>query len=90
MTRQTLENDCHLLAQRLSLLYDFNTQEYSEKTTFSTLIANFIDAELVREDENGLLHFDQRLTKPLSHAELVLPAEARQAIRRMASTGPVT
>ena len=86
LTRRTLENDCHLLAQRMALLYEFNTPEFSEKTTFSALIANFIDANLLREDENGLLHFDQRISTPLAHAELVLPAEARQAIRRMAST----
>jgi glycerol-3-phosphate O-acyltransferase len=88
-TRLTLENDCHLLAQRMALLYEFNTPEYSEKTTFSALIANFIDANLLREDGNGLLHFDQRIGTPLAHAELVLPAEARQAIRRMTSANRV-
>ncbi|MFZ4536045.1 glycerol-3-phosphate 1-O-acyltransferase PlsB [Propionivibrio sp.] len=89
-TRRSLENDCHLLAQRLALLYEFNTPEFSEKTTFSSLIAQFIDAELLREDEAGLLHFDQRITTPLAHAELVLPIEARQAIRRMACAGLIT
>jgi glycerol-3-phosphate O-acyltransferase len=88
-TRRTLENDCHLLAQRLTLLYDFNTPEYSEKTTFSGLIANLIDADLLREDETGLLHFDKHLTTPLAQASLVLPAEARQAIQRMACAGLV-
>jgi glycerol-3-phosphate O-acyltransferase len=85
-TRRALENDCHLLAQRLSLLYEFNTLEHAEKTTFAMLIARLIDADLLREDENGLLHFDQRITTPMTHAELVLPAEAREAIGRMART----
>ena len=84
-TRRALENDCHLLAQRLALLYEFNSSEHAEKTTFSTLITQLIDADLLREDETGLLHFDQRITTPLAHAELVLPAEARQTIRRMTS-----
>ena len=86
-TRRSLENECHLLAQRLALLYEFNTPEYSEKTTFSSLIAQFIDAGLLREDKTGLLHFDQRITTPLAHVELVLSAETRQAIRRMACAG---
>ena len=43
-----------------------------------------IDAELLQEDETGLLYFDERLTEPLAQAELLLPAEARQAILRMA------
>jgi len=85
-TRRALESDCHLLAQRLALLYEFNAPEHSEITTFSALIAQLIDVELLREDESGLLHFDARITTPLAHAELVLPAEARQTIRRMAST----
>ena len=85
-TRQALENDCHLLAQRLALLQEFNSPEHAEKTTFSTLITQLVDTSLLREDETGLLHFDQRLTTPLAHAELVLPAEARQTIRRMTSS----
>lgn len=82
-TRHMLENDCHLLAQRLTLLYEFNPPEHAEKTTFSALIAKLIDADLLREDEDGLLHFDQRISTPLAQTALVLPAEATQAIRRM-------
>ena len=89
-TRRTLENDCHLLAQRLALLYEFNAPEQSEIRNFSALIAQLIDSDLLREDETGLLHFDQRITTPLAHAELVLTAEVRQTIRRMAFTAGVT
>ncbi len=88
-TRRDLENDCHLLAQRLALLYEFNTPEFAEKTSFSALVTQLIDADLLQEDEVGLLHFDQRIIQPLAHAELVLSAEARQAIRRMANAGLV-
>ena len=45
--------------------------------------------DLLREDEAGLLHFDQRITTPLAQASLVLPAGARQAIQRMTSAGLV-
>lgn len=89
-TRRALQNDCHLLAQRLALLYEFNVPEQSELTNFSALIAQLIDSDLLREDEAGRLHFDQGLTTPLAHAELVLPAEVRQTIRRMAFTAGAT
>jgi hypothetical protein len=36
------------------------------------------------EDEEGLLRFDQHLLGPLNYVELVLPADARQSIRRVA------
>ncbi len=83
LTRQALETDCQQLARRLSLLYEFNTAEYPDKATFSTFIGSLIDAEMLRQDAEGCLHFDERLTIPLAHAELVLPTEARQAVRRM-------
>ena len=88
--RRDLENDCQLLASRLALLYDFNTPEFAEKATFSALIGNLIEAQVLREDATGLLHFDEQIGIPLAHAELVLPAEARQTIRRMACAGLVT
>ena len=85
--RPTLENECHLLAQRLMLLYDFGAPEPAEKTSYSALIAHLIDSEFLREDETGLLHFDERISTPLAHAELVLPAEVRQAIGRLTRAG---
>jgi len=87
VTRRQLEDNCHLLAQRLSLLYEFNTSELPDKATFSAFIANLIEAEYLREEENDRLCFDERLTTPLAHSELVLSLEARQAIRRIAGTG---
>jgi glycerol-3-phosphate O-acyltransferase len=89
LSRQALENHCHLLARRLSLLYEFNTPEFPEKATFSAFISNLIEADFLHEDESGQLHFDQRLMTPLAHAELVLSVEARQAIRRIAGVGVV-
>ena len=35
-------------------------------------------------DREGLLRFDEHLLEPLTYAELVLPADARQSIRRIA------
>lgn len=87
LSRRDLENSCHLLAQRLTLLYEFNSPEFAEKSLFSALVANLIDAEILQVDEIGLLHFDSRIAIPLTHAELVLSVEVRQAIRRMAGEG---
>jgi glycerol-3-phosphate O-acyltransferase len=86
-TRRQLEDNCHLLAQRLSLLYEFNTSELPEKATFSAFIGNLIEAEYLREEADDRLYFDDRLMTPLAHSELVLSLEARQAIRRIASAG---
>jgi len=82
--RRALEEASHLLAQRLALLYEFNAPEFSEKSLFAGVVAQLIDSGILREDEAGLLHFDERITVPAAHAELVLSAEVRQTILRMA------
>lgn len=87
LTRRDLEQASHLLAQRLALLYEFNAPEFSEKGLFAAAIANMIGAGLISEDADGLLHFDAAVTAPAEHAELLLAAEVRRAIRRMAEAG---
>ncbi|HEX8986508.1 MAG TPA: glycerol-3-phosphate 1-O-acyltransferase PlsB [Rhodocyclaceae bacterium] len=87
LTRKGLEEASHLLAQRLALLYEFNAPEFSEKSLFAAVIANMIAAGLVTEDTDGLLHFDASVTAPAEHAELLLAAEVRQTIRRIADAG---
>ncbi|MCP5267816.1 MAG: glycerol-3-phosphate 1-O-acyltransferase PlsB [Zoogloeaceae bacterium] len=84
LDRRKLESDCHLLAQRFSLLHGLSATEVADKAVFSVLVSNLVDSELLHEDEAGVLHFDASLLRPLAYAELVLPAEARQAMRRLA------
>ena len=84
LTRAVLEKDCQLLAQRLVLLHGFGEAETADKSDFTNLVANLLDAELLTEDDEGLIHYDQRLLVPLNYVELVLPADARQSIRRVA------
>ncbi|MQY51881.1 glycerol-3-phosphate 1-O-acyltransferase PlsB [Rhodocyclus gracilis] len=89
LTRRGLEEDCHLLAQRLTLLYEFNTAEFSERSLFTAVLGHLLETGLLHEGEDGLLHFEPHMTTPLRWAELVLPADVRQAVRRMAGEGVV-
>jgi len=84
LTRQQLEADCHLLAQRLTLLGGLPASETGERAVFAMLLGKLLDGELLRADYAGRLHFDQPFTQPLAYAELVLPAEVRLTVRRMA------
>jgi len=83
LTRQRLEESGHLLAQRLAMLYEFNSPEFSEKSLFAGVVGNLIAGGLLVEGNQGLLLFDERISAPAEHAELLLPAEVRQAVRRM-------
>jgi len=86
LTTAKLEESSHLLAQRLAMLYEFNAPEFSERSQFANVIRNLIDAEVLRADEAGLLHFDQRITVPAGQTELLLGADVRASIQRIALT----
>ncbi len=87
ISRSALVDQSHLLAQRMALLYEFDSPEFAEKSLFAGVIQNLIDEALLAEDESGLLVFDEGLTAPASDAELLLAEEVRQTIRRMAREG---
>ena len=48
------------------------------------MIRNLIDAEVLRADDAGLLHFDDRITAPAGQTELLLGADVRHRIERIA------
>ena len=88
LTRKALEQKGHLLAQRLAMLYEINAAEFSELSLFAGVVGNLLAAGLLTEDEDGNLRFDQELSLPAEHTEFLLPAEVRQAVRRLAASGP--
>ncbi|MBI5109485.1 MAG: glycerol-3-phosphate 1-O-acyltransferase PlsB [Rhodocyclales bacterium] len=80
LTRARLEEDTHLLAQRLAMLYEFNPAEFSEKLLFANVIRRLIDGDLLEVDGDGLLCFDERITQAVAQTELLLAAEVRHSI----------
>lgn len=83
ISRKRLEDLCHLLAQRLSILHEFSAPEYFDKTVFRSFIETLINSGVVQGDEEGNLRFDDRLIKIASEARLILDAETRQAIQQI-------
>jgi len=88
LTRARLEEDAHLLAQRLAMLYEFNTAEFSEKLLFANVIRNLIDAGILQVDDAGLLQFDERITLAAAQTELLLAADVRHCIQLIARAAP--
>jgi len=80
LTRNMLEEATHLLAQRLAMLYEFNSAEFSEKLLFANVIRNLIDAGILQVDDAGLLQFDARITMAAAQTELLLAADVRHSI----------
>jgi len=88
LTRSALEEAAHLLAQRLTMLYQFNSAEFSEKLLFANVIRNLIDDEILQADEDGLLRFDERITLAAAQTELLLAADVRHSIQLIARAAP--
>jgi glycerol-3-phosphate O-acyltransferase len=83
LTRAALEEATHLLAQRLAMLYEINSAEFSEKLLFANVIRNLIDADILQADDAGLLKFDERITLAAAQTELLLAADVRHSIQRI-------
>jgi glycerol-3-phosphate O-acyltransferase len=83
-----LEEMCHLLAQRLSILLAFSAPEFSDKALFRSFIETLIKQNVVSLDEQQNLIYDERLITIAAESQFVLSAEIRQNIQRMTRIDP--
>lgn len=80
INRKRLEELCHLLAQRLSILNEFNTPEFFDKAIFKGFIAALRGKGLLEEHDDGLLYFDLNLQAVAGQSLYILPGEVRETI----------
>ncbi len=80
ITQATLEERCHLMAQRMSLVYGFNSPEFFDRALFENFIDLLRDRGVVRSSAAGTLEFGEVLTKVAEDAQLVLNEEIRHSI----------
>ncbi len=80
VTQTDLENLCQLMAQRMSMLYQFDAPESFAKPLFRNFIDRLRDVGVVWLDEDGLLDFDHRIRGVEDDAKLVLGEQIRHSI----------
>jgi glycerol-3-phosphate O-acyltransferase len=88
MSPADLESQCHLQAQRLSLLREFNAPEFFDKVIFRTFIDTLKRTGYAQVHEDGTIHFDERLDAASSEARSILPPDVRQAVLHMTRVDP--
>ena len=80
ITQAMLEERCQLMAQRMGLVYGFNSPEFFDRALF----VNFIDLlrrrGVLQASGAGRLEFDQVLGRVAEDAQLVLNDEIRHSI----------
>jgi glycerol-3-phosphate O-acyltransferase len=87
LSARELENLCHLTAQRMSLIYTFETPEFFDKALFKHFIRLLRDAGVVDTDEAGKLTFDESLMAVIEDAKVILSKEVRHTIWDVSPSG---
>lgn len=81
--KQELEKKCYLMAQRVAMIHELNSPDYSDKK----LIANFIDTltqiNYVKRYDNDHLEYSEVFEKADKRIRLLLPRKMRLNILQM-------
>ncbi len=83
LTTEQLGELAHHTAQRLSLLYEFDSPEFFDKLVLGNFIRQLKDAGLVEQDEQQRLCFGERLQALDDEARRILSPDISQAIQRI-------
>ncbi len=80
LSSKALAERCQLTAQRITMLYGFNSPEFSDRSMFDNFIALLLRRGVVRNDESGKLVYDEVLERVAADAEFVLSEQIRHSI----------
>ncbi len=80
MTQVALEQRCHLMAQRMSVLYGLNSPEFFDKSLFRNFIDLLRRRNVIQVSEGGTLKFGEPLLAVAADAQLVLSEQIRHSI----------
>jgi glycerol-3-phosphate O-acyltransferase len=80
ITPEALEERCHLMAQRMTLLYGLNSPEFVDKSLFRNFIDLLIRRNVIQMSEDKKLMFGEPLLGVATDAQLVLSEQIRHSI----------
>ncbi|PKH81850.1 glycerol-3-phosphate 1-O-acyltransferase PlsB [Psychrobacter sp. 4Bb] len=86
LTENEVVDLCHLLGQRLSVLYADDIPDFFDRALFTSFISALTRLDyLQKDDETGILTFDHRINDIASHAKYVLTPDMMQILQQVAS-----
>jgi glycerol-3-phosphate O-acyltransferase len=80
MGQEALEQRCHLMAQRMSVLYGLNSPEFFDKSLFRNFIDLLCRRNVITTADDGTLKFGEPLLGVATDAQLVLSEQLRHDI----------
>jgi len=80
VTQKKLEELCQLMAQRISILYQFNAPEFFDRSLFRAFIARLRHHGVITVDEHGHILYDEALERADADARAMLGERLRHDI----------
>ena len=80
ITQEALEQRCHLMAQRMSVLYALNSPEFFDKSLFHNFFDLLRRRNVIQATADGKLLFGEPLLAVSTDAQLVLSEQIRHSI----------
>jgi glycerol-3-phosphate O-acyltransferase len=80
ITQEALEQRCHLMAQRMSVLYGLNSPEFFDKSLFRAFIDLLRRRDVIQVSADDRLSFGEPLLGVAADAQLVLSEQIRHSI----------
>ncbi|MBD0164045.1 glycerol-3-phosphate 1-O-acyltransferase PlsB, partial [Acinetobacter baumannii] len=78
-----VEELSHLLGQRLSVLYEFNSPEFFDKALFQSFIKVLTQQNYIRTNDQGQIEFDDNFRQMAAGAQLVLDEVTLQMLQHI-------
>ncbi|NNP77302.1 glycerol-3-phosphate 1-O-acyltransferase [Acinetobacter sp. Ac_3412] len=83
ISTKQVEELSHLLGQRLSVLYEFNSPEFFDKALFQSFIKVLTQQNYIRNNEQGLIEYDDNFSEMAAGAQLVLDETTLQMLQHI-------
>ena len=86
LTAEEVIDLCHLLGQRLSVLYADDIPDFFDRSLFISFVNALSRLNYIQTDpETGVLTFDERINNIAHHAKYVLSTDMMQTLQQVAS-----
>ncbi|WP_227535350.1 glycerol-3-phosphate 1-O-acyltransferase PlsB [Psychrobacter sp. YP14] len=86
LTADQVVDLCHLLGQRLSVLYADDIPDFFDRALFTSFLNALLRLDYVQKDaETGVLTFDERINNIARHAHYILNPDIMQILQHVAS-----
>jgi len=81
LTQDALEQQCQLMAQRMSLLYELNSPEFFDRALFGVFIDHARARDVLAQGPDGKLTYEPAMLEAIVRdAQLVLHEQIRNSI----------